>query len=76
MKPIFSYFLNLTFCKRNNAKIIILTIFYYFPIIINIFLVSSSNFTKKRIYEHIWIYFIYKYICLYMFIYIYIYYYI
>jgi len=62
---------NLIICKRNNAKMILLIIF---------FLVSNSNFTKERIYEHIWTYFIYiiyiyiyNYIRLNMFIYIYIY---
>jgi len=38
-----------------------------------IFFVSNSNFTKKRrIYEHIWTYFVYNYICLYIFIYSYV----
>jgi len=38
-----------------------------------IFLVSNTNFIKRRrIYEHIWTYFVYNYIFLYTFIYIYI----
>jgi len=42
---------NLTFYKRNNAKIIFLIIFCF---LIIIFLVSNSNFAKeRRIYEHI-----------------------
>jgi len=59
--PIFSYFLNLIFYKKNNAKIILLIIFCVLIIILIlythyytyyiIFLVPNDNFTKqKRIY--------------------------
>jgi len=54
---------------RNNAKIILLIIFLYF-LIISIFFVPNSNFTKeRRIYEHIPTYLVYNYICLYIFLY-------
>jgi len=53
MSNFFLFFLNLTFYKRNNAKIILLIIFCFFIIII-VFLVSNSNFTKeRRIYKHL-----------------------
>jgi len=68
---IFSYFFNLTFYKRNNAKILLIIFLcsHYYTII---FLIANSNFTKqKSIYKYIWISFIIIY--LYMFIYIYIY---
>jgi len=66
----FLIFFNLTFCKKkDNAKIIILIIFlmfshYYFSYI-------KHNLTKeRRIYKHVWTYFVYNYICLYIFIHI------
>jgi len=60
----FFLFLNLTFCKKNNAKIIHLINFYVLIIILSFF-VSNSNFTKqKRIYKYIyiniWTYFVYN----------------
>jgi len=60
---------NMTFCKKNNAKIILLIIFCVF-IIISLFLYQTVNLQNTKIYmstyEHI------SYIKLYMFIYIYI----
>jgi len=42
-----------------------------FSLLLLFFFLSNSNFTKeRRIYEHIWTYFVYNYIYLYMFIYI------
>jgi len=63
IRAIFSYFLNLTFCKRNNYFFII---FYIFIITIN-FLTSNNNFTKQEsIYRHISCIIIYIYVCLYI----------
>jgi len=61
---------NLIICKKNNAKIIlsIFSHYYYF-----FSCIKQCNFTKERkIYEHIWTYFVYNYIRLYIFIYLYI----
>jgi len=69
MSNFFLIFLNLTFCKRNNAKIILLIIFLCFSYYYYFFL-YQSNFTKeKRIYEHILYIIIYVYIYLYIFLY-------
>jgi len=60
---------NLIICKRNDAKIILL-IFCF--LIIIIFLISNSNFTKERkmnLYGHISYIIIYVYIYLYIFLY-------
>jgi len=71
----FFYFLNLIFCNRaSNAKIIYYPFNYFLCFFIIICFVSNNNFTKeRRIYEHLWTYFLYNYIRLYMFTYIYIY---
>jgi len=76
MSNFFSYFLNLTFCKRNNVKIILLIIFVFSLLYYYFSSVSNNNFTKrKNIYKYIWTYisYIIIHIYLYMFIYIYIY---
>jgi len=66
---IVSYFSNLIFCKKNDAKIIFLIIFYVFSLLL-LFL-YQSNFTKERkVYEHFII--IYVYTCLYIYLYIFI----
>jgi len=52
--------LNLTFCERNNAKIILLIIFYIFSLLF--FLYQTAIFQKKEVY-------IYLYIYLYIFLY-------
>jgi len=59
------------FCKRNNAKIIFLIIFYVSSLLFFLYQ-TLQNFTKERIYKYIRTYFAYNYICLYMFIYIFI----
>jgi len=48
----------------SNAKIIPLIIFYVFTLLL-LFLTLNSNFTKERkMYKHVWTYFIYNYTCL------------
>jgi len=61
-----NFFLFKTFCKRNDAKIIFLIIFYF---LIIFFLVSNSFTKEKRIYVHILYIIIYVYIYLYTFLY-------
>jgi len=69
MRAIFSYVSNLTFCKRNNAKIILLIIFS----LVLFFLHQTVTLQKKEKYMNIYRYIlciiIYVYICLYIFLY-------
>jgi len=64
MSHFFTFFQNCFFSKTNNAKIIPLIIFLCFHIII-ISITLKNNFTKeRRMYEHVWTYFIHNYTCL------------
>jgi len=73
---IFSYVFNLTFCKRNNAKIILLIIYCVLIIILLFFLYQTIILQKYIQKVYINIISIYKhisYIIIYIFIYTYIY---
>ena len=59
----FYIFSNLFFSKTNNAKIITSIIFYFFSHITIISISLKSNFIKRRMYEYVWIYIVYDYIC-------------
>jgi len=67
----------LIFCKRNNIKIILLTIFYVFSLLLLFFLYQTVILQKKErnmnIYRHILYVIVYVYILLHIFTYIYIY---
>jgi len=63
----FLIFSNLTFCKRNYAKIILIIFLFS-----NFFLISNSNFTKeKRIDKHGHIFYISIYVYIYLYIFLY-----
>jgi len=57
-----NFSLNLIFSKTDSAKIILLIILFSHTYIS---ITLKNKFAKERkIYEHVWTYFIYNYVCL------------
>jgi len=66
----FFLFFQLDFFPKETMQKLSFNYFLFSLIIIIIFLVSTSNFTKERIYEYTWSYFVYNLRYVYIYLYI------
>jgi len=72
-KELFLIFFNLTFCKRNNANIILLIIFCVLIIIELFFLYQTIILQNKKVYINMYGHISYIIIYIYIFFYIFLY---